>query len=449
MLLSVLIVIAIIIGAARIGAWLFSRIGQPQVVGEIATGLLLGPSCLGRLRPDWIEFVAAGEIGKTIAILSQLGLVLLMFLIGLEFDFGHLRRVGRTAARVALAGIVVPFALGAALAWSIHPHVAAEVAPLGFVLFVATALSITAIPILGRIMIEFNIHRTALGTLAITAAAVDDALGWILLAAVSGVSQGAFQWSAILGMILGTALFVAACLAVRPLIEMLAHRAQRAGFEEPGLGFLSFVLVLVLISAIISNWIGIFSIFGPFVLGAVLSGVRVIRVMAQQRMRQFVTVFFLPIFFTYTGLHTDVGLLDSPIAWLICGLVLAAAIGGKMVGCGLAARLEGLDWPASACIAALMNTRALMGLIAINVGRELHVIPDNVFCMLVLMAVVTTFMTSPLLRRWLPAALAGHASTQPGEPDVDSLTPARETAAAGDRSAEPNDAAFDAKGAQR
>jgi Kef-type K+ transport system membrane component KefB len=403
LLLNVLIQLVVIITAARAGAWLLGKFGQPQVVGEIVAGLVLGPSVLGYFAPEVVELVFPPEATVVFRVLSELGLVLLMFLIGLEFDFSHLRNVGRIAVGVAGAGIVLPFVLGLALAMWMHPQVAADVNRTGFMLIVAVALSITAIPILGRIMIELDIHRTRLGTLAITAAAIDDALGWILLAGASAMIHGNFQLWAVVWMALLTTAFVAGCwLVVRPLLSRSADYLLTRGNGDLSLVGLSAVLVVVFLAAAVTNAIGIFSIFGPFVLGAVLSDRHDFRDAVVMRLREMVYALFMPIFFTYSGLRTNVGLLASWQHWLLCGLVLAAAMAGKMLGCGLAARGGGLTWRESGCVAVMMNTRALMGLIAINVGRDLGVVPDSVFCMLVMMALVTTFLATPLLRRLLP-----------------------------------------------
>ncbi len=400
-LFSVLLQLAVIIAAARIGAWLFARLGQPQVVGEIAAGLLLGPSFFGRISPDMYEAVFP-EIGRSPKVLSELGLVFLMFLIGLEFEFGHLRKLGRAAAGVSIAGIVLPFSLGIALGWAMHPHVATAHSRTGFVLFMAVCMSITAIPVLARIMLEFNLTRTRLGALTIAAAAIDDATGWTLLATVSAIVGGNFEPLAAARMLGLTALFaVGVFFVVRPVLIGWSRRALAGESRELSVGSLAMLIVLILVAALATNRIGIFSIFGPFVLGASLWDQHELREAVTRRLRDFVTAFFLPIFFTYTGLRTNVGLLDTWELWLFCGLVLAAAIVGKTLGCGLAARTGGMSWRESGCVAAMMNTRGLMELIAINVGRELGVIPDSVYCMLVLMALVTTLMTAPILRRLL------------------------------------------------
>ncbi len=401
--LHILIQFVVIIAAARAGAWFLGLFGQPQVVGEIVAGLLLGPSLLGRFAPEVVEFIFPPDATVVFRVLSEIGLVLLMFLIGLEFDFSHLSQVRRTVIGVATAGIALPFALGIALALWIHPQIASDVNRTGFVLIVAVALSITAIPILGRIMIELNIHRTRLGALTITAAAIDDALGWIMLAGISTLIHGNFEFAAVARMVLLTLAFVAGCwFVVRPLLIPSACYLLRRENGDLSLAGLSAVLIAVFLAAAATNMIGIFSIFGPFILGAVMSDQHEFREAVIRRLREIVYAMFLPIFFTYTGLRTNVGLLESWQHWLICGLVLAAAIAGKMGGCGLAARVGGLSWRESGCVALMMNTRALMGLIAINVGRDLGVIPESMFCILVIMALATTLLTTPLLRRLLP-----------------------------------------------
>ncbi len=404
LVLGVLLQLMVIIAAARLGGWAGSRLGQPQVVGEIAAGLVLGPSVAGRLLPELHARIFPGDAEAVFQVLGQLGLVFLMFLVGLQFEFAHLRRLGRAAAGVALAGLLLPFLLGLGLGTYLHPHVAAGLNRTGFVLFLATALSITAVPILARIMVEFGLTRTRLGVLTISAAAVDDAVGWVLLAAVSAIVAGGFEAAAV-GRMLGlTLLFVAAMVLVaRPLLVRFSRRALGSG-PAPRLDLIpfSFLLLCILATAAATGAIGIFAIFGPFVLGAALWDQDRLREAAGSRLWDFVNAFFLPVFFTYTGLRTDVGLLDSVAMWLFCGLVLLTAVAGKVLGCGLAARLGGMDWRDSAAVAVLMNTRALMGLVVINVGRDMGVIPDTVFSMLVIMALVTTFMASPLLRRLAP-----------------------------------------------
>ena len=401
-LLSVILQLILIVGAARVCGLLFRRFGQPQVCGEIAAGLILGPSVLGRIFPDITGSLFQGVVGPVFSVLSQLGLILLMFLIGLEFEFSHLRRHRTTAFAISAVGIVLPFTLGLAVARVVHSLIAPEVSYVGLSLFLATALSITALPILGRMLVEFNLNHTRLGSLTITAAAFDDVAGWVILAVVSALVQSDFQVARTAVMIGLIAIYGGVMvLVVRPvLIRWSASVLDRHGSDLP-LSALTIVLVVVLLSAAVTNLLGIFSIFGAFMVGAILYDQHELRDAMLQRLRDFVTVFFLPIFFTYTGLRTDIGTMQGTVAWSLCFLVLAAAVGGKLLGCTMAARLTGFPRREAWAVGILMNTRGLMELIVINIGYDLGVIPRSVFFMLVLMAVVTTYMTTPLLRRVL------------------------------------------------
>jgi Kef-type K+ transport system membrane component KefB len=417
-LLVVLVQLCVIIAAARVFGTLFRWLGQPTVVGEILAGLILGPSVFGHFFPDLSARVFDHSVDPIFRILSQLGLIFLLFLIGLEFDFRHLRTSGRSSLAISVVGIVLPFGLGWWLAFAMHPHiehvsdhagVSQPVDPIGFALFMGTAMSITAIPILGRIMLELNIHRSRLGVITITAAAVDDAIGWIILAAVSALVRSAYHPTntlLMLGETVGFALGMV--LLVKPLLARWARYALRRGDGELGLTSLAILIVLLFLCAIATNLIGIFAIFGAFILGATLSGEEELREVLSRYLRSFVTVFFLPIFFTYTGLRTDIGTLHGALPWLFAAAVSAVAIVAKFGGCTLAAMLSGHSARESACIGVMMNTRALMELIVINVGYELGVIPRSVFCMLVIMAVLTTVMTTPLLMR-----LARHTELEP------------------------------------
>jgi K+:H+ antiporter len=399
-LLIVIIQLIVIVAAARVFGVIFRYLGQPQVCGEIAAGLILGPSLFGRFFPNLFHQVFQPSVGLVFSILSQIGLILLMFLIGLEFDFSHLRTHGHVAFSISLAGIILPFGLGLAVAQVLHHYADQDINKLGFSLFIATALSITALPILGRMLIEFNISRTRLGSLTITAAAVDDAAGWIILALVSAIVRSKFNPLATMTMVaeaLAYALFM--IFVARRLLRRWTAMTLRAGGGEISLSALAFLLILIFLSAAITNVIGLFSIFGAFIVGAVLYDQHEFREAVVRRLRDFVTVFFLPIFFTYTGLRTDIGTMQGGLMWALCGLVVLAAIAGKIGGCTSAALLNGLPWTEAWCVGVFMNTRGLMELIAVNLGHDMGVIPGSVFFMLVLMAVVTTFMTSPLIRR--------------------------------------------------
>ncbi len=420
-LLPMLIQMVVIIVTARVFAIVFRRMGQPSVVGEIVAGLALGPSVLGWIWPEAHQALFHPSVEGVppqlfdvvlhwnFVILSQVGLIFLLFLVGLEFDFNHLRWNGKSAVAISVTGVAVPFGFGLLLAPLLLPYLERHelsdqsVPAFSFALFLGTALSITAIPVLARMMLEWNITRTRLGTITISAAAIDDATGWILLAAVAAAARAElggpeFRWSSLLLMIAETVGFVLFMILVaRPILQRGVRWAMRRG--GLGVNALTAVMVIVLLCSLATNLIGIFAVFGAFFLGAVLSSEKEFREAVSSRVRDFVTVLLLPIFFAWTGLRTDVRALGSPILWALCGLVLAAAVIGKLLGCAVAARLSGLTTRESGLVGIMMNTRGLMALVVVNLGYEMRVIPKSVFCMLVIMAVATTFMTSPLLMR--------------------------------------------------
>ncbi|MBL8799976.1 MAG: cation:proton antiporter, partial [Planctomycetia bacterium] len=371
LLLPVLVQLIVILLAARLFAVLFRKIGQPAVVGEIAAGLILGPSVFGALFPEAARAIFQPTLGglspelsdalltKIFNVLSQLGLIFLLFLVGLEFDFSHLRWHGRSAVAISVAGVALPFALGVALAgWMVehiepHPARPGPVPTLGFTLFLGVAMSITAIPVLARIMMELGITRTRVGTVTIAAAAVDDASGWVLLAAIAATVNAQFEIGRSLLMIGGTVLFTLGMVfIVRPLLLRGLAALRRDGQLALGPNALALLLALLFACSILTNLIGIFAVFGAFLLGAILSDQTDLRDAVAAGLRGLVTVFFLPIFFAYTGLRTDVGTLNSASLWLFCGLVLLVAIIGKFAGCGLAAWLSGQPWREAACIGA-------------------------------------------------------------------------------------------------
>jgi len=400
-LLSQLVVIVLI---ARVAGQVGRRLGHPIVVGEILAGLFLGPSFLGRGFPGVFHalFPSDGQPGSTnqiIYMMSQIGLIFLMFLIGMEFDFGNVKKYGKSAGLVSVSGIVLPFALGMGFGIWLHPQFP-DTNTTAFCLFIATAVSITAIPILGRIMIEFNMTRTDVGVLTITAAAIDDALGWICLAIVSAIVKSKLDPTATAEMVVLTALLAVALVkVVRPLaIRAIEYQFGKEN-DRLGLNGLAVLIVAIFGCAAITNKIGISSLFGPFMLGAVLYDQVKFRETVFHSMKDFITAFFLPIFFTFTGLHTDMGSLGNQEMWIALGLLLFVSFFGKFVGCFFAAKLSGFKNRQAAAIGIMMNTRALMGLIAANIGREMGAITQPVYCMLVLMCVLSTIITSPVLRR--------------------------------------------------
>ena len=398
-LLKVLLQLGLIVVTARLFAALFKKMGQPGVCGEIAAGLALGPSLFGRLFPQTFHRIFDPSVAQVVGIFSQVGLVLLLFLIGMDFEFSHLGTHGRKAVLISLAGIILPFGSGLLLAKAIHPFAAPEIPFLGFALFTATAMSITALPTLGRILIECGLNRTQLGVTAITAAALNDAAGWIILASINAIVRSNFEPMLAVKMILEVLAFGGFLLLVaRPLLKKWIRHVVRVEGEQLSLSTLTILLALMFGAAIVTNLIGIFSIFGAFLMGAVLFDEAEFGKAVALRLSDFVYVFFVPIFFMYTGLRTDIGLISSPLAWELCLAVIAVAILAKGGGCALAARLSGLSGKDSLAMGTLMNTRGLMELIVLNVGYDLGVIPRTMFTILTLMAVVTTYMTVPLLR---------------------------------------------------
>lgn len=403
LLFFVLLQLIIIILAARLLGLAARKLGQPVVVGEIIGGLILGPSLFQKLCPDFFHFVFQSVPSVPLQILSQIGLIFLMFQIGLEFDFSHLsERENRNAViKVGAAGIILPFVLGYGFGiWS-GPILAPGINPLGYRLFLATALSITAIPILGRIMMEFGLTKTRLGAIAITSAAINDVLGWVLLAVVSALTTSEFSWEKV-GLQIGSlAAYFSACWWLgRPLLKRLIAKFHVTPHFLP-LNLIAIIIALTFASGLVTYKLGIFAIFGGFLVGVLLYQEHDFVTAWKNKICDFVTAFFLPIFFTFTGLRTNVNGLDSWQLWGWCIGIIAAATIGKFLGCYLAARASGLNHHESGCLGIMMNTRALMELIVINVGYDLKVIPSTVFTMLVLMAILSTVITGPCLRLWL------------------------------------------------
>ncbi|MGK2952538.1 MAG: cation:proton antiporter, partial [Thiobacillus sp.] len=341
------------------------------------------------------------------------GLVLLMFQIGLEFDFAHLtaRNNRRAVALIASASMAVPFALGFGFGWLSAPLLSPGINPLATSLFIATAFSITALPILGRIMMEFKITRLPIGVIAISAAAINDVIGWLLLALITALALAEFSAAAFaLKVALVGVFFITWWFVVRPLMKRVIRASQakpvpvgeKAGRGKLTHNLLGILLAAIFISAMTTYQIGIFAIFGGFMMGVILHDEHELIEAWKERIGHFVMVFFLPIFFTYTGLRTNVGGLDSAAAWGWCLLLIALATLGKFGASYVAARWAGMSHHEGKVIGIMMNTRALMELIVINVGYDLGVISQQVFTMLVLMAIFSTVITTPGLRRWLP-----------------------------------------------
>ena len=395
MLLSVLLALTVIMLTARLVGALFTRFNQPAVIGEVVGGIMLGPSLLGRLSPDLQVTLLRPEAGPFLGVIAQLGVILYMFLVGLELDLGLLRTSVSKTIVISLSAIVVPFVLGAGLSLALFDALAAPgVDRTSFVLFLGVALSITAFPVLARILGDRGMQRTHLGTLALTCAAINDALAWCLLAFAVSVMQAtpaAAMRTAVL-----TALYIGAMLTLGRTVASAAvarlDRSVRIGEQSVAL-----VLVAVLLSAVATEFIGIHAIFGAFLLGTIIPHDSKVSTQVTERIADIVRVMFLPAFFAFTGLRTQVGLIDSGRDWLLCGVIVAVATAGKFGGTTLAARLTGTSWRESAALGILMNTRGLVELIVLNIGLDLGVITPRLFTMLVIMALVTTMMTSPIL----------------------------------------------------
>lgn len=404
LLFFTLLQLVIIVIMARVGGEIAVRISQSRAVGEIIIGILLGPSLFGLLAPDMFQYVFASSSPQPMFILSQIGLVLLMFQIGLEFDFSHLTAKDNRSAVMCItaAGIILPFALGFAFAYYTAPLLSPQANHLASSLFVGTAFSITALPILGRILMEFGMTRTKLGVIAISATAITDVVGWLILAVVTAIALSDFSVGSFVQTLGLLALYIAVCwLLVRPALHRAIKRSvvTEHRFSDNLMGL---IIAVIFLSAMATYKIGIFAIFGGFMIGVLLHDQHEVVTVWRKKVGEFVTVFFLPIFFTYTGLRTNIGSLDNWELWGWCGLLIVLATIGKFGGCYLAAKWSGLSHQESKVIGILMNTRGLMELIIINIGYDLGVISQNMFTMLVLMAIFSTVITTPALRRWLP-----------------------------------------------
>jgi len=406
LLFITLLQLIVMIGAARLGNQLLRRLGQPGVIGEIIAGLVLGPSLFGHFFPGISLALFGATTSTPIIIISQIGLVLLMFQIGMDFEFGHLARPRNRNATIgiAAASICIPLALGVAIGRLSAAYLAPKVDPLTYSLFMGVGLAITAVPILGRILREFNLTHTEIGVVAISSAAINDVIGWVLLAGISAYASARLSMTDMALQIAGiVALLGFAWFVLRPLVDRLIKAHPVRGGELPP-NLITIVVVMIFAIGICTYRLGIFTIFGGFLTGLLFHAYKDFVAAWRRQVGQFVLVFFLPVFFTYTGLRTNVlGLSTLADAnWLLA--ILAASIFGKIVPVFIAGRLSGFSNNESAILGSLMNTRALMELIVLNIGFDLGFIPANVFTMLVIMAVVTTVMTGPLLRALLPRA---------------------------------------------
>ena len=395
--LSILLLqIIVIIIVARIFGLLFRRVGQPPVMGEMVAGIVLGPSLLGLLSAPAMAFLFPASSLPTLGVLSQIGVVLFMFVVGMELDVEHLRQKAAAAVMVSHASIIVPFLLGAALALLLYPTLAPSgTSFVAFALFMGIAMSITAFPVLARILEDRGMSQSRLGSIALACAAVDDVSAWCILAVVIAIAKTSGLVSSLATITL-TLIFTAAMLfIIKPQLTPLIE--SRIGDPKRARALLAGILAFVLGSALITESIGIHALFGGFLAGVVMPGVSGFRVFLREHLEAFSSATLLPLFFVFTGLRTQISLLNDSAGWLICLGIILVAVTGKLGGSMLMARWTKMSWRDSFAIGVLMNTRGLVELVVLNIGYDLGILSGRIFVMMVIMALTTTFMTAPLL----------------------------------------------------
>ncbi|MFZ2060190.1 MAG: cation:proton antiporter [Candidatus Binatus sp.] len=394
-LLHLLLALVVVIATARAMGWVFRSAKQPQVVGEILAGIVLGPSLLGRLAPGAEGYIFPAAVGPYLNVIAQVGVILYMFLVGLELDPALLRKRGHSTVAISHASIVLPFLLGATIALYLYPKLSTRDVPFTcFSLFLGVSMSVTAFPVLARILTDRGIHKTRMGAIALTCAAVDDVTAWCMLAFVVSVARAEAAGAvATIAMALG--FIVLMIVVVRPAMARLSLLYGNRGRLTQGV--MASVFIALLISASATELIGIHAVFGAFALGAVIPHDSGMAREMTDRLEDIVIVLLLPAFFAYTGLRTQIGLVNGSEQWMMCALIVAVASAGKFGGSAIAARITGLNWRDSTALGVLMNTRGLMELIVLNIGLEMNVISPTLFAMLVIMALVTTFATTPIL----------------------------------------------------
>lgn len=402
--------VAVLVACARAAGLVARRIGQPQVMGEMVMGIALGPSLLGWLAPGLTATLFPVGNLPHLNTLSQLGVLLFMFLVGLEFDLRRLRHLGHTAVLASHASITLPMLLGVGLALFLYPRVSsADVAFHEFALFMGTAMSVTAFPVLARILRERRLQDTPLGTVAIACAAVDDVTAWCLLGGIVALVRASAHGVSVPAMLIGLAAFivVVTLLRVRAL-GVFVRRFERSGTLTDD--SIAVLLTVVMVGAVVTEWLGLHLLFGAFFVGVMLPKTEAFVEAVTHRFEIVATALLLPIFFAYTGLRTEIGLVSGVQMWTYCLTILVLAIVGKLVGSAVAARVSGLPWREATALGVLMNTRGLMELVVLNLGLDLGIISPAVFSMLVVMALVTTFMTTPLLMRVLAGTPVARSS---------------------------------------
>ena len=397
--------IAVILVAARVVGFLFQRIKQPQVMGEMVAGILLGPSLLGWLAPGVSAALFPPASLGYLNVLSQVGLLVFMFVVGLSLNPSELAGYGKAAVLTSHVSIAAPFCLGSLTALYLYPRLSDDgVTFTGFALFMGAAMSVTAFPVLARILTERGLVRSRMGTMAIACAAVDDITGWCILAyivvlvRVTHASRPA--WVTIAGSLAYVLIMLFVVRRLLPALERVYRKRNRLSDN-----LMAVIVVLVLVSALATEWLGIHLLFGAFLMGAIMpKGPEFSRYLVD-RFESVTVVLLLPLFFAFTGLRTRIGVGGGRAIWFYTAIVIVAAVGGKLGGSMFAARLAGMPWREAASLGILMNTRGLMELVILNIGLDIGVISQALFSIMVLMALVTTFMTTPLLEWVYPARL--------------------------------------------
>ncbi len=394
-LTHVLLALVVIILCARALGAIFRKFNQPPVIGEMIAGILLGPSLLGRVLPGISSYLLPDQVAPYLSVISNVGVILYMFLVGVELNTNLLRERTHSSVATSHASIIAPFLLGSALALWLYPLYSTRDVPfVVFALFMGVSMSVTAFPVLARILTDRQMHTSQMGTIALACAAVDDVTAWCLFALVVSVARA--HPGRVLNTLGLTATFILAVLVlVRPAAVWFARRyAER---RESSQGSIVIVCAVLLLAALTTQRIGIHALFGAFLVGAVIPHDSALAQDIKQKFEDLVVVLFLPTFFAFTGMRTQIGLVHGLRDWLICLTIIGVASVGKFGGGAIAARLTGLPWRQAASLGILMNTRGLMELIVLNVGMDLGVLSPTLFAMLVIMAIVTTLATTPVL----------------------------------------------------
>jgi Kef-type K+ transport system membrane component KefB len=391
-----LLQIIVIIACARLFGYLFKKIGQPAVIGEIVAGIILGPSVIGAYFPEINHFLFPAASLSTLSFLSQIGLILFMFIIGMELDLKAISKQAYGAVIISHASIIIPYTLGMALAYYIYQSYApAGTSFLSFALFMGIAMSITAFPVLARILQEKGLTRSRLGAMALTCAAADDLTAWCILAAVIALVKSGSSFSVLYTMGLAIVYVLVMLKMVRPFLERLS--AVYESKEKRRTPIIALFFILLIISSYITSVIGVHALFGAFMAGVIMPSSFSFRKIVIDKIEDVSIILLLPLFFVITGLRTQIGLINEGHLWVTFGWILLVAVAGKFGGSALAARIVGQSWKDSLSIGVLMNTRGLMQLIVLNIGYDLGILTPEIFAMMVLMALVTTFMTGPAL----------------------------------------------------